>query len=102
MGSSPEPLDVQLKPLLNGGPSHRHSEAIGQQRLIWFKTGKLQPGSDVPSGFLPEGHRASLSAFAQQPYGTVIVSPHVLHPERESFGSGQDARPHLRDPRVSR
>jgi hypothetical protein len=79
-------LDVQLKPLLNGGPSHRLSKAIGQQRLIWFKTGKLQPGSDVPSGFLPEGHRALLSAFAQQLYGTVVVSLHVLHPERESFG----------------
>ena len=55
-------LDVQLKPLLNGGPSHRPSEAIGQLRLIWFKTGKLQPGTDVLSGFLPEGHRALPSA----------------------------------------
>jgi len=32
-------LDVQLKPLLNGVPSHRPSETIRQQRLIWFKTG---------------------------------------------------------------
>jgi hypothetical protein len=79
-------LNVRLKPLLNGGPSHRLSEAIGQQRLIWFKTGKLQPGTDVPSGFLSEGHRALLSAFAQQLHGMVIVSLHVLHPDRESFG----------------
>jgi len=79
-------LDVQLKPLLNSGPSHRPSEAIGQQRLIWFKTGMLQPSTDVSSGFLPEGNRALLSAFAQQLHGTVIVSLHVLHPDGESFG----------------
>jgi len=57
-------LNVQLKPLLNGVPSHRPSETIRQQRLIWFKTGKLQPGTDVLSGFLLEGYGALLSAFA--------------------------------------
>jgi hypothetical protein len=80
-------LNVQLKPLLNGGPSHRPSETIRQQRLIWFKTGELQPGTDVLSGFLPEGYRALLSAFAQQLHRTVIVSLHVLHPDGESFGN---------------
>ena len=79
-------LHVQLKPLLNGGPSHRLSEAIGEQRLIWFKTGKLQPGTDVLSGFLPERYRALLSAFAQQLHGTVFVSLHVLDSDGESFG----------------
>ena len=78
--------NMQLKPLLNGGPSHRPSETIRQQRLIWFKTGKLQPGTDVLSGFLLEGYGALLSAFAQQLYSTVIVSLHVLHPDGESFG----------------
>jgi hypothetical protein len=77
---------VQLQPLLNGGPSHRLSEAIGQQRLIWFKTGKLEPGTDVLGGFLPKGHHALLSAFAQQLDGTVIVSLQVLHPDGECFG----------------
>ena len=36
-------------------------------------------------GFLPEGHRALPSAFAQQLHGTVIVSPDVLHSNRKSF-----------------
>jgi hypothetical protein len=48
-------LDVQLKPLLNPSPSHRPTEAIGQQRLIWLETRKLQPSTDVVSGFLPIG-----------------------------------------------
>ena len=78
---------MQLKPLLNGGPSHRPSETIRQQGLIWFKTGKLQPGADVMGGFLPEGYRALLSAFAQQLHGAVIVSLDVLHPHGESFGN---------------
>ena len=79
-------LDVQLKPLLNGGPSHRSSEAIGQQWLIWFQTGKPQPGTDVLTGFLPERDHALLSALTQQLHGTVIVLLHVLDPDGESFG----------------
>ena len=79
-------LDVQLKPLLNGGPSHWSSEAIGQQWLIWFETGKPQPGTDVLNGFLPERDHALLSALTQQLHGTVIVLLHVLDPDGESFG----------------
>jgi hypothetical protein len=56
---------VQLKPLLNGGSSYRPSEAIGLQRLIWSKSGKLQPGTDVLSGFLPEWHHTLLLGSAQ-------------------------------------
>jgi hypothetical protein len=79
-------LDVQLKPLLNCSPSHRLSEAIRQQRLICCKIGKPQPGTDVLSGFFPQGHRSLLSAFARQLHSAVIVSLHVLHPDGESLG----------------
>jgi hypothetical protein len=57
-------LDVQLKPLLDGSPSHWPSEAIGQQWLIWFQTGRLQLGTDVQNGFLPQRYGALLSANA--------------------------------------